>query len=348
MERPGFWVEESTWPPRSVEMRRYGLAPGRFGVDVHSDAKVAIRSPLTVGASSGEWMPWYPAGSGAHLAEDQREADGLSLCFDTVAVATDTELLGQPLISLAVSSDQTCGQIVARLCDVAPDGTSTRITYGFLNLSHRDGDEQPVPVEPDQSYQVKIPLAPIGWYLKAGHRFRIAVSTSYFPIVWPMPRHATLTLDLAGCRLMLPLRNDGKRCAAPAPATPVNRPGLAATTLRAPRLERRRSFNVGSSVLEIVVDEDNGEVRLDKDGLTFGSTMKRTYSVAANDPLSARCATSATWTLGRGDWTTRVAVDADVTSDGESFFVNTRISAHEGEHEVFARQDIRKIPRGSA
>jgi uncharacterized protein len=292
-------------------------------------------------------MPWYPAGSGAHLAEDQREADGLSLCFDTEAVANDTELLGQPLLSLAASSDQACGQIVARLCDVAPDGTSTRVTYGFLNLGHRDGDEHPVPVEPGQSYQVKIPLAPTGWCLKSGHRFRIAISTSYFPIVWPAPRHAALTLDLARCELVLPLRRAGERCAPPAPA-PVNHPGLAATTLRGPRLERRRSFDVGPSVLEIVVDEDNGEVRLEQDGLTFGSTMKRTYSVAANDPLSVRCATSATWTLGRGDWTTKVAVDADVTSDGESFFVNTRISAHEGEHEVFARQDIRKIPRGSA
>src|SRR5262249_15306833 len=157
----------------------------------------AVRSPLTVGATSGEWMPWYPAGSGAHLAEDQRESDGLSLCFDGEPVATDTELLGQPVLSLAVSSDQSCGQIVARLCDVAPDGTSTRVTYGFLNLNHREGDEHPVVVEPGQCYGVKLALAPIGWCLKPGHRLRIAISTSYFPIVWPASRHATLTFDLA-------------------------------------------------------------------------------------------------------------------------------------------------------
>jgi hypothetical protein len=292
-------------------------------------------------------MPWYPAGSGAHLAEDQREADGLSLCFDTVPVASDTEVLGQPLLSLAVSSDHACGQIVARLCDVAPDGTSTRITYGFLNLCHREGDEHPVKVGPGQVDDVKLALAPIGWRLKSGHRFRIALSTSYFPIVWPAPRHATLTLDLARCELMLPLRKQGKSRAPPAPATPPNRPHLASSTLRPARLERRRSFDVGSSVLEIVVDEDNGEFRLEKDGLTFGSTLKRTYSVAAGDPLSARCATFATWTLGRGAWTTQIIVDADVTSDGESFFVSTRISAREGAQEVFARHDRKTIPRGS-
>jgi predicted acyl esterase len=348
MERPGFWVEDSAWPPRSVEMQRYGSAPGRLGADCRSDAKAMLRSPLTVGASSGEWMPWYPAGSGAHLAEDQREADGLSLCFDTAPVTGDTELLGQPLLSLAVSSDQTCGQIVARLCDVAPDGTSTRITYGFLNLRHREGDEHAVNVEPRRSYEVRLALAPIGWCLKSGHRFRIALSTSYFPIVWPAPRHATLTLDLARCELELPLRKASRRSAPPAPAAPNSQPSLAASMLRPPRLERSRGFDVGSQVLEIVVDEDNGEVRLQKDGLRFGSTMKRTYTVAANDPLSARCTISAGWTLGRGDWMTEIAVDADVTSDGESFFVNTRISAREGGQEVFARHDRKTISRGSA
>jgi predicted acyl esterase len=348
MERPGFWIEESEWPPRSAQMQRYGLAPGRLGGDCASGEKALLRSPLTVGASSGEWMPWYPAGSGAHLAEDQREADGLSLCFDTVPVAGDTELLGQPQLSLAVSSDHACGQIVARLCDVAPDGTSTRITYGFLNLCHREGDEHPVKVEPGRAYDVKLVLAPIGWRLKSGHRFRIALSTSYFPIVWPAPRHATLTFDLQRCELTLPLRKQGKPCAPPAPATPADRPHLAASTLRAAQLERRRNYDVGSSVLEIVVDEDNGEFRLERDGLTFGSTLRRTYCVATNDPLSARCATSATWTLGHGDWMTQITVDADVTSDGESFLVSTRISAREGEHEVFARHDRKSIPRGSA
>ncbi|QOZ51458.1 CocE/NonD family hydrolase [Bradyrhizobium sp. CCBAU 53338] len=348
MERPGYWVEEGAWPPDSVKMQRYGLAPGRLGIDLRSDIKAEVRSPLTVGATSGEWMPWYPAGSGAHLAEDQREADGLSLCFDREPVVNDTELLGQPVLSLAVSSDRPCGQIVARLCDVAPDGTSTRVTYGFLNLSHREGDEHPVTVEPGQGYEVKLALAPIGWCLKPGHRLRLAISTSYFPIIWPAPHHATLTLDLARCELRLPLRKAGHRCAPPAPSIVMNAPALAASVLRAPKLERRRSFDVGSSLLETVVDEDNGEIRLEKDGLTFGSTMKRTYSIVANDPLSACCTTSAVWTLGRADWSTRVTVDAIVTSSDKNFFVDTLVSAHEGENEVYGRQYRKVVPRGSA
>jgi hypothetical protein len=222
------------------------------------------------------------------------------------------------------------------------------MTFGFLNLGHREGDERPVAVEPGNIYEVRLALAPIGWRLKAGHRIRIAISTSYFPIIWPAPLHATLSFDLSRCGLALPLRASDAGCPAPAPAVPTSQAKLPSTASRPPRLRRRCSFDISSSRLELVVDEDNGETRLEQDGLTFGSTLTRRYAITAHDPLSARCETSATWTLSRGDWTTRVAVDAEVTSDGDSFLIDTRISADESGREIYARRDIKRIPRGSA
>jgi hypothetical protein len=222
------------------------------------------------------------------------------------------------------------------------------MTYGFLNLNHRQGDEQPVPVEADRIYEVRLTLAPIGWRMKAGHRLRIAISTSYFPIVWPAPRHATLSFDLGRSRLTLPVRARSAGCPPPAPPSSAEAPRLAATTIRPSRVERLRSFDVGTSMLELVVDEDYGETRLEADGLAFGSTMIRRYAVCAHDPLSARCTTTATWSLSRGDWATKVAVHADVTSDGESFIVDTQITADESGCEIYARRDVRRIRCGSA
>jgi hypothetical protein len=74
----------------------------------------------------------------------------------------------------------------------------------------------------------------------------------------------------------------------------------------------------------------------------------RRFTIAAHDPLSARCVTMATWTLSRGEWTTQVAVEAEVTSDGDSFLIDTRISADESGREIYARRDVKRIPRGSA
>ncbi len=39
----------------------------------------------------------------------------------------------------------------------------------------------------------------------AGHRLRIAVSTSYWPMVWPSPKPARVTVDPSGSSLELPL-----------------------------------------------------------------------------------------------------------------------------------------------
>ncbi len=43
--------------------------------------------------------------------------------------------------------------IAARLEDVAPDGSSTLVTYGLLNLTHRDSHETPEPLTPGKRLQ---------------------------------------------------------------------------------------------------------------------------------------------------------------------------------------------------
>ena len=91
-----------------------------------------------------------------------------------------------------------------RLCDVAPDGASTLVSWGLLNLTHRDSHADPQPLVPGQGYSVRIPLDHIAYRLPAGDRLRVAVSTSYWPMLWPMADAVTLTLT--GGALDLPVR----------------------------------------------------------------------------------------------------------------------------------------------
>ena len=44
--------------------------------------------------------------------------------------------------SVELSCDRPNALLCARLCDVAPDGASLRVTYGLLNLTHRDSHER--------------------------------------------------------------------------------------------------------------------------------------------------------------------------------------------------------------
>ena len=52
---------------------------------------------------------------------------------------TRIEILGAPVVTLDVAADRPLANLAVRLCDVHPDGASLRVSYGILNLAHRDG-----------------------------------------------------------------------------------------------------------------------------------------------------------------------------------------------------------------
>ena len=52
-------------------------------------------------------------------------------------------------------------------------------------------------------------LSACGHRFPAGHRLRVSIGTAYWPIVWPAPEAATLTLETAACSLHLPERKGG-------------------------------------------------------------------------------------------------------------------------------------------
>jgi len=100
--------------------------------------------------------------------------------------------------------------VAVRLSDVAPDDKATWVTYGLLNLTQRDGSEAAEALEPDTRYRVEGTLNHIGHVFPAGNRLR--VSTSYWPLAWPAPQPARVTIHTGGSELVLPecLRRDAE------------------------------------------------------------------------------------------------------------------------------------------
>ncbi|WP_275427164.1 CocE/NonD family hydrolase C-terminal non-catalytic domain-containing protein, partial [Saezia sanguinis] len=82
---------------------------------------------------------WASYAATPDLPADQREEDGGSLVFETEPLGETFEVLGVPALDLTVSADRPNAMVAARLSDVAPNGEATRVTYGLLNLTHRDG-----------------------------------------------------------------------------------------------------------------------------------------------------------------------------------------------------------------
>ena len=136
-ESPGRWIAEPSWPAPRIQKRRYLLNDGgRLDERAGRITKVEWQSPQTLGLDCGELMPWFQHGPSPEMPGDQRADDGQSLCFDSPPLQKNVEILGAPAANLTFSVDRPTAFVCVRLCDVAPNGASTRVAYGIFNLTH--------------------------------------------------------------------------------------------------------------------------------------------------------------------------------------------------------------------
>ena len=281
----------------------------------------------------------------SELAADQAPDDAVSVCFDTDTLAVPLEILGRPAVEFAFSADRPVGQLCFRLCDVAPGGVSQRITYRAFNLSHHAGPEAPAALEPGRIYRTRFELNECAHRLRVGHRLRLAVSTSYWPVVWPAPVATAVTLHLAQCRLILPERRVGDEIDPVAPGRPSDFPVHAAEVMRdtSNRTVRRIAAD-GTHVLETF--DDFGATRDLEHGLESGSHVEQRYSIHPDDPLSARHEARWRYEFRRGDWSVRIDSASVMTSDAEAFNLAREVTAREGSAVVISRRWEEDIPRG--
>ena len=61
---------------------------------------------------------------------EQRLEDALAECWETATLKEPVAVLGFAEVHLQLSCDRPCAQIVARLCDIFPNGESSLITRG--------------------------------------------------------------------------------------------------------------------------------------------------------------------------------------------------------------------------
>jgi uncharacterized protein len=339
--RAGRWIAEAAWPSPTIVEETLSLGPGTLGAAAPFATTVA--SPAHCGLAGGEFcaMHWGP-----ELPGDQRRDDALSACFDTAPLAAARTIVGRPRVTLTLAADRPAAQIAVRLCDLHPDGASTRITYGVLNLAHRDGHTDPRPLTSGEPVTVTLELDAIAYEAPQGHRLRLAVSTAYWPILWPAPAPVTLTITEG--RLDLPLRPEQEPGEGPAVAfePPEGAAPWDVETLRPAAAARRVVEDQATGTITLEIEDDFGEVRDRDHGLAAGSRLSERWSIHPDDPLSARAEARWEQTRARGDWSTRTLAETAMTGDAEAFRITGRLRAWEGDTLVFERDYEESIPRG--
>jgi hypothetical protein len=307
------------------------------GLGVAGPLSASVCTPQHLGMTAGEF---FPMGLNAEMVGDQRTDDALSVCFDSAPLAEPLELLGAARLSLRLASDKPLAFVVARLCDVAPDESSVRIAHGILNLCHRKDRETPEPMLPGVPEDVVLVLDRMGYRLAAGHRLRLALSTTYWPFVWPSPEAATLQITEAS--LDLPVHQGTAEEWVPPPAETAS--PWKHEVQRAGKSSRRIETDLIAGTHALIVEDDLGDTENLAHGLVTGETTTERWEVGAA-PLSARAAITWEQRLSRGDWRVRTRAETVMTATATHLRMTATLTAWEGEAVVFQRDWDEEVAR---
>lgn len=345
----GRWVAEPMWPSENVVPRTYCLDLGSLGDEPSEDVSVSVQSPLTVGLSAGSWCSF---GASDEMPLEQSEDDRRSLLFDSQPLAEKLEILGTPVLRLTLTCAGPLGMVAARLEDVSIDGASRRVTYGVLHLAHRESHEHPTPLVPGRNYQVSIPLNHVAHAFRQGHRLRLALSTAYWPILWPLPRTAAVELRLQPSRLEIPVRAPRPEDAVLRPfAPPETAPNAATVELHRGVMTSSTNHDSANGELTVRVSTDldeNGEPSLTRvvaTGMDHGHGVVESLSIVEGDPLSARAEILHEVKFRRDALTLRVRSRTRLAADASNFYLESRLEGFDGDSSIGARELDAVIPR---
>ncbi|NNK50063.1 MAG: CocE/NonD family hydrolase [Xanthomonadales bacterium] len=347
-ERKGHWVADPSWPSPCIKEEVSYLttdgAANTLAEAPETSDHLNFRGQLCHGFHCGEWGNFFSRGE---FPPDQRTEDGECLAFTAAPVTEPVTILGNPEVDLELAADKPNALVAVRLCDVAPDGSSVLVSWGLLNLTHRDSDENPEPLEPDKRYRVTVQLRMAGYELATGHRWRIGLSPTFTRHAWPSPELVTLKLIPGeGSRLRLPVR---------APQAPdldlpdfepaeISAP-LGVSAVRSPRREHTVTQDHVNQWITFRQVNDEGRWRFIDHGLEMDHSSTEIFRVREGDPLSTRQQIRSAIEFQRTDWRVRIETDSVMTASATHFHLSSQLDAYEGDTRVFTKCWTRDIPR---
>ncbi len=352
-EWPGRWVSEESCPSLQENCSLWQLDVGSLAPmnDERSDSSVVLSfsSPETTGIRGGEWCGF---GIEGEMPRDQRPDDGGSLCFDSGPFKKVTEFLGAPELELTLEVDKEVGLLAARICDIAPDGSSLRVSYGVLNLNHYLSHEKPIKLTPGKKFKIKLKLNDFAHSFPKDHRLRLSLSTNYWPIVWPAPEKVQIKLFTGSSLLKMPTRKPEKSDEKLVPfLSPEAAVGSRAKKLI--HLPMKRSIRIDLTTHETVytLKSDGGELGgasrayIEEIDLELGYKMLKRYRITEGHPSSSQTEMFQRSSFYRPGYNIQITCVSKLLTTATHFIFSCNLSAFENKRLVKKRRWRKKIPR---
>ena len=341
---PGRWVAEDAWPSRRITRETWFLNEDGLALGSAKEVAKTLPPAQTIGIDSGHWCPFAMA---TELPLEQRFDDVRSLEFDSAPLTARLEVLGFPEVELDLSVDKPVALIAVRLNEVEPDGAAHKMTYGVLNLTHREGHEHPQPLQPGKRYRIRVALKNCGFAFKPGNRMRVAVAANSWPLVWPTPEPVMLTLYTGTSTLSLPVRPPRAEDAGlRAFGQPFAAPDSGMTEIK-PNMPPSKKFewDTRTSTLTITSEGGGGVRRFDAIGTVVSESWREISHIRDDDPTSAHLNYWRKHTFARGDWQVQIESTIDVAASKDQYFVNGEIKTLDHDQTFFTRTWNEIIPR---
>jgi putative CocE/NonD family hydrolase len=332
---PGAWVAEPTWPTPDVAAKVFHFGDGGLSETPTKSKTVKVNGAAVVGLGKVEWVPFAPT----ELPMEQSMDDAHSVVFDTAPLRADLEILGAGALKARVAATKPVAHLAIRICAVTPEGKSWLVTYGILNLTHREGHEHPIALIPGHAYDVEIPLNFTAHRFVQGMKIRAAISESLWPLVWPSPEVADLTLDLGATALELPVRTPP---AVEAPMPIVLAPPLPSDPKGWPTMDIKRT---GGDIRVVETWPPSTSEVADISESVSGSGPNVVLTVTAGDPLS--CVWRAEQSAGyrRPGWDVAIKAQVDIRGTADAFHLEERTLATLNGEVVLDLRHKETIPR---
>ncbi|HET9345687.1 MAG TPA: CocE/NonD family hydrolase [Candidatus Limnocylindrales bacterium] len=349
---PGEWLALDTWPAAASGELVLHLAPGALPLvgELREDAPPGaavegFRHRATTGTRAS--LSWGAGSQPNGLARDLRPDESLIPTFTSAPLEETLDVVGFAAAELAWESGARVATAVVRLMDVAPDGTSSQVTAGILNLTHRSSHASPEPLEPGAVHRVRVPMRATAYRFLPGHRIRLSVASSYWPVIWPSPVPSEHVLHLgggAGSRLVLPELPAG----APTLPVPPFKTTPAGLRDRGTYRDEPPEWRITDDVIDgsvTVTTSEFGEVVLPDGRTSLYSGERLEMTARDDDPATARMHNEVVYRLRDGGAEVEVEASGTVRSTEADFHMSVELRVTLDGTPFFERDWVETIPR---
>jgi putative CocE/NonD family hydrolase len=343
----GTWVSERAWPSAEITPRVYHLNADGLAAGAGAETLLAHRTNLTIGFANPSLSPsadphsWW---------REQSSDDAHCLVFDSPPLEDSMDIMGEPSFNIRVRSDKPVAKLCARLTAVTPDGESHFLCYGLLNLTHRDSDTTPTALVPGRDYDVRIRGHFACHRFSRGSRIRVALSETWWPVVWPSPEKVTLHITSGASTLELPVRPTAAGETPPfalfADRYAVS--GAQPAPYRRPLEGVEISGEIGKRTYTLLGGGGSlapGSKKVRGVDTVIRETYHLRRSIREDDPNTAEMETEAINAFERGDWQATVRSRCLCRSTPTHFLCSETFEAAEGDRIVFTRTWYKEIAR---